>query len=567
MKRILTLLALGLAANLQALPHPIQTPTASPTPYAWWQGNSDTGQYTNSISGGPSLVPHILFSQIHWWTSPIIRYLDFYQTNFSLIFEQGPAPWFGEGDRWIEAGFGYSDGQNTDCLGVDVSLKPPNSGWSISMKYQNTYSDEQSTNRFRPLIMDTSDDGTANSTRRYLYIYANASAVYSDASGNAQQTTEIKNFGSLNPNHDPSRVYNLLIIGDSGGVSIYCDGYLMSSKNIAVDFGTGTVPLGNNYVNFSLASDANPDTGEYLYSIDDVKFYNYAVSAPTETRPDYVNEFAQYAYIPTNNSVNSKFWASPTSSVELDITANTFAAPVTLTVQASSTNIAPVAPGFSVNGVYYSIDVQGQTPLLPVTLKFEYDPVFVVPGFTPMVNYFNGFLWVSVPGTVDYLNHIITVTVNHFSGWVVGNASPTPTATPTPTPIPTRPIGYHGGSNIMNIDYAQAQTATLSVNSVVTPTTGVRVISAIPDKIILVTEWTISTNADSSIVLHYGPGAASNSIFGSNFIAGGYFPAGSKETETIGLIGFPAQAVNQGVYADFGAAITKVYVSVKYITY
>ena len=78
----------------------------------------------------------------------------------------------------------------------------------------------------------------------------------------------------------------------------------------------------------------------------------------------------------------------------------------------------------------YTIDAGGLQPGASVTITLPYDPTQIPSGYTTAdltMTYFNGTSWVTLPATVDTVNHLVTVVVTHFSWWAVVLTDHTPT--------------------------------------------------------------------------------------------------------------------------------------------
>jgi hypothetical protein len=93
----------------------------------------------------------------------------------------------------------------------------------------------------------------------------------------------------------------------------------------------------------------------------------------------------------------------------------------------------------------YWIDTGGIEPQssASITITIPYDPASVPNGVLEtdlMVTFFDGTSWVTLPTTVDTVNHTLTVVTNHFSLWAVTFGMKT--STPTPSLSASKPVLY-----------------------------------------------------------------------------------------------------------------------------
>lgn len=119
--------------------------------------------------------------------------------------------------------------------------------------------------------------------------------------------------------------------------------------------------------------------------------------------------------------------------------ANTLAQAVTLSLAEYAASCAlPTQGALQVSFMpdLYLIDSAGQEPQagMSVTITLPYNPADIPAGYTPAdlaISYFDGTQWVTLPVTLDTVNHTVTVVTNHFSWWAVTLEGHTPTSIPT----------------------------------------------------------------------------------------------------------------------------------------
>jgi hypothetical protein len=87
---------------------------------------------------------------------------------------------------------------------------------------------------------------------------------------------------------------------------------------------------------------------------------------------------------------------------------------------------SPGAPPSDVNalGLYYDFGPSGTTFNSPVTITLKYDPATLPAGADQSKLYIAWWdaatgQWISLPSTVDLVNHTVTATVTHFSVYSV----------------------------------------------------------------------------------------------------------------------------------------------------
>ena len=139
----------------------------------------------------------------------------------------------------------------------------------------------------------------------------------------------------------------------------------------------------------------------------------------------------------------------------VSIPANTFTQPVTLSVYEYASGSAPVTnTAFQVSFMkdVFIIDAGGEEPQAgsSVTITLPYDPAGIPGGYTAAdlaLSYFDGTGWMTLPASVDAVNHTISVVVDHFSWWAVVMRVHTPTPTSTPYSSTKIPILFPNPSD------------------------------------------------------------------------------------------------------------------------
>ena len=105
--------------------------------------------------------------------------------------------------------------------------------------------------------------------------------------------------------------------------------------------------------------------------------------------------------------------------------ANTLSQPATMTITEYAASSAPITQGalqVSFMPNVYLIDAGGLEPQggASVTIILPYDPASIPSGYTTAdlsISYYDDTQWVTLPVTVDTVNHTVTVVTNHFSWW------------------------------------------------------------------------------------------------------------------------------------------------------
>jgi hypothetical protein len=165
------------------------------------------------------------------------------------------------------------------------------------------------------------------------------------------------------------------------------------------------------------------------------------------------------------------------------IPAGTFIAPVTMNVYEYASASAPAtstAFGVLFMPYAYIIDAGGLEPQAgsSVTIALPYNLSDIPSGYTEVdltLAYYDGTSWVTVPSTVNTVNHTVTAVVDHFSWWAVVLRLYPATPTPTPYKFNASPIVFPNPSDgkpvkvvppITSVSDVKVQVLTLSFREV-----------------------------------------------------------------------------------------------------
>ena len=148
---------------------------------------------------------------------------------------------------------------------------------------------------------------------------------------------------------------------------------------------------------------------------------------PTDTfTPTYTPSPVPVAYVSQSVDHTQDTLVAVGDGMTVDIPAGSLTQDITMTIFKYAAGNIPAGQAFQVEfmGYVYFIDTGGVEPQASasVTITLPYDPASVPNGTLETdltISYFDGTSWVTLPATVDTVNHTVTVVTNHFSLWAV----------------------------------------------------------------------------------------------------------------------------------------------------
>jgi len=184
--------------------------------------------------------------------------------------------------------------------------------------------------------------------------------------------------------------------------------------------------------------DLAPDTKYYFraVAIGDGSFYGDMMTFTTGHYMQ-INMTGQTSSIYSSGSGEVQESLTVTSgdgSFELTIPAGTTALdkdgnPLQSISISAATDVPNPPPGTGIIGFIYDCQPAGATFNPPLTLTMHYDPANLPEGATEdslSIALWDGTQWVILQGTVDTVNHTVTVQISHFSGFALLSRLPAP---------------------------------------------------------------------------------------------------------------------------------------------
>jgi hypothetical protein len=211
-----------------------------------------------------------------------------------------------------------------------------------------------------------------------------------------------------------------------------------SANKVDVFFKYGTTHDQATYPLWVGGNDLAPDTKYYFraVAIGDGSFYGDMMTFTTGHYMQ-INMTGQTSSIYSSGSGEVQESLTVTSgdgSFELTIPAGTTALdkdgnPLQSISISAATDVPNPPPGTGIIGFIYDCQPAGATFNPPLTLTMHYDPANLPEGATEdslSIALWDGTQWVILQGTVDTVNHTVTVQISHFSGFALLSRLPAP---------------------------------------------------------------------------------------------------------------------------------------------